>query len=114
MMSSVVANAGVVTGSVTDSIASEPLIGASIIVKDKNYGAVTDIDGNYKMTVPDGKYSLIVRYVGYKDEILPDFNVKGEVSGVDILLSPDNNTLAEVTVTARVRHDSETAQIREH
>lgn len=113
MMSSVVASAGVITGSVMDSITSEPLIGASIIVKGKSYGAVTDIDGNYKITVPDGKYSLIVRYVGYKDKILPEFNVKGDVAGVDILLSPDNNTLAEVTVTARVRHDSETAQIRE-
>lgn len=113
MMSSVVANAGIITGSVTDSITSEPLIGASIIVKGKNYGTVTDIDGNYKVTVPDGKYTFIVRYVGYKDEIVPEFNVKGNISGVDILLSPDNNTLAEVAVTARVRHDSETAQIRE-
>ncbi len=112
-MPSVMANAGVITGSVTDSITNEPLIGASIIVKGMNYGAVTDIDGNYKITVPDGKYSLIVRYVGYKDGIFPEFNVKGNVAGVDILLSPDNNTLAEVTVTARVRHDSETAQIRE-
>lgn len=112
-MVAVAAKAGIVTGTVTDSLTNESLIGVSVMADGTTYGTTTDIDGNYQLNLPDGKYTLVVRYVGYKDAVLAGLRVEGEHSGVDFKLSAEDNMLAEVTVTARVRHDSETAQVRE-
>ena len=55
-----------VTGTVTDDETSEPLIGASVTVKDNSgIGTVTDLDGKFMLEVPDGTESLDVSYTGY-------------------------------------------------
>lgn len=42
------------SGTVTDD-SNEPLIGVSIVVKGQTgYGVTTDIDGNFKIRVPEG------------------------------------------------------------
>ena len=46
-----------VTGVVTDE-AGEPLIGATVLEKGKQNGAATDIDGNFKISVPDNAKTL--------------------------------------------------------
>lgn len=53
-----------VKGTVTDD-GGEPLIGASILVKGTSSGTVSDIDGSYSLTVPEGGNTLIVSYTGY-------------------------------------------------
>ncbi len=113
ILAATAAKAGVIVGNVTDSITNEALIGVSIIAKGTSYGATTDIDGNYKLSLPDGIFDIVARYVGYKDVAVTNLNVKGNLTGIDFGLCPDNNMLSEVTVTARARFDSETSQIRE-
>jgi len=55
-----------VSGVVTDA-EGEPVIGASVVVKDNNkYGAVTNIDGEYSIQVPAKSATLVFSYVGYK------------------------------------------------
>ena len=83
-----------VTGNVTDET-GEPVIGASVTVKDhKGTGAVSDIDGNFTINVPDGKSELVVTYVGFVPQTV---SVKGKTM-VKIVLKEDNNTLDEVVV----------------
>jgi TonB-linked SusC/RagA family outer membrane protein len=54
----------VITGTVTDATA-EPLIGASVVVKGKtSQGTVTDLDGNFKLSVPSESTIIQVSYVG--------------------------------------------------
>ncbi len=106
------ANAGIITGQVTDSLTNEALIGVSIIVKGTNFGTNTDIDGNFELSIPDGTYNIEARYVGYKS-ISKKLKVKGNCPETNFILPPDNNMLSDVTVTARVRHDNEISQIRE-
>lgn len=56
-------------GSVIDSTNGEPLMSASIILKDFDGnivgGARTDFDGNFTIRAPKGKYKVQVSYVGY-------------------------------------------------
>ncbi|GAB1415350.1 TonB-dependent receptor [Paludibacter sp.] len=53
-----------VIGKVTDSDGQEA-IGATVVVKGSQTGTVTDYDGNYKISVPDGQNSVLVySYVG--------------------------------------------------
>ncbi len=107
------ANAGVIVGNVTDSLSNEALIGASIIAKGTSYGTTTDIDGNYRLSLPDGTYDVAARYVGYQDAVAKKLEVNGEISNINFSLLPDDNMLSEVTVTTRTRHDTDIAQIRE-
>lgn len=55
-----------VSGTVTDG--TEPLLGASILVKGYSMGAISDLDGKYSITVPEGATTLIASYVGYSTQ----------------------------------------------
>ena len=84
-----------VTGTVTD-VNKEPLIGVNITVKNMpGFGVMTDINGKYKIKVPD--YStLIFSYVGFqsKEVLVKDKKV------IDVIMKEDeNNVLDEVTIT---------------
>jgi len=54
----------IITGVITDDI-GEPLIGASVLVKDTTIGTVTDLNGAYSLSIPEGKYVLVISYTGY-------------------------------------------------
>jgi iron complex outermembrane receptor protein len=55
-----------ITGTVKDAETGETLIGVNItLTRDRSVGTVTDIDGNYKLTVPANSDSISFSYVGY-------------------------------------------------
>lgn len=83
-----------VTGVVKDGT-GEPIIGASVSVKGaQGVGAVTDIDGNFTLTVPSGKKQLLVSYIGFTPQTI---DVTGK-NTFEIVLKEDNQTLNEVVV----------------
>ena len=53
-----------ISGVVTDN-KRQPIIGASIIVPGTTIGAITDANGRYSITLPDGKRSLQFAAIGY-------------------------------------------------
>ena len=59
----------VITGKVTDQN-GEALIGASVLVVGTTVGTVTDLDGMYSITVPEGATSLQISYTGYEPQII--------------------------------------------
>lgn len=82
-----------ITGKVKDS-SGEPVIGASVVVKDnKTMGTITDFDGNFSLDVPSGGV-LVISYIGYVTQEVP---VTGKKS-LDIMLKEDTKTLDEVVV----------------
>ncbi len=59
-----------VQGKIADSATSQPLIGVNIIVSKfrdttQKYYAISDINGNYKIELPQGGYRLETQYIGY-------------------------------------------------
>ena len=79
-----------VTGVVVDD-QNAPLIGASVVQKGTSNGAMTDIDGNFTVSVDPGS-TLVISYMGF---------VSQEVSardGIRIVLQSDNKLLDEVVV----------------
>ena len=83
-----------VSGVVTDSDGT-PLIGASVIVKGTTVGTITDIDGMYRLTAPQGATQLEVSYLGYGASIL---NIADGNYG-KIMLTEDSAQLNEVVIT---------------
>ncbi len=65
-----------VTGQVLDENGT-PLLGASVLEKGTNNGAVTDFDGNFSLTVSNDMAIIVISYMGYKNlEISADNNTK--------------------------------------
>ncbi|MEQ9289912.1 MAG: SusC/RagA family TonB-linked outer membrane protein [Cyclobacteriaceae bacterium] len=83
-----------ITGKVTDEN-GQGLPGASILIKETANGTTTDLDGNYKMSVPENS-TINVSDVGYvTQEITLDARTTYNFSMV-----PDASQLAEIVVTA--------------
>jgi hypothetical protein len=56
-----------ISGVIRDEENGEPIIGAQVYVKALNIGTVTDIYGNYLITLPKGKHEVLFKYMGKKD-----------------------------------------------
>lgn len=54
------------SGYITDISNGENLIGTTIYSKETTKGAVTNAYGFYSLTLPQGKHSLVISYVGYQ------------------------------------------------
>ncbi len=83
-----------VSGKVTDSKDGSPLIGASVVAKGTSVGAITDINGIFKLSVPGSSTTLVVSYIGYVSKEVP---IGSET--INVTLDPTNNSLNEVLVT---------------
>ena len=57
-----------VSGVVLDADDQSPLIGVNVVQEGTTTGTVTDIDGNYTLSVPDGNTVLIFSYTGYQTQ----------------------------------------------
>ncbi len=82
-----------IRGSVKDEKGA-PLPGVSIVVKGTQRGSLTDSDGNFEVSVPDGEHTIIFSFVGYLSQ---EMSV-GTQSTVDIVLKDDLKALQEVVV----------------
>ncbi len=82
-----------VSGQVVDQD-GEPLIGATVRVKDSENGSVTDIDGNFQMNAP-ANGTLVVSYVGFQDAQVA---IGGRSDLGQIKLSSDSKLLDQVVV----------------
>ena len=83
-----------IKGSVRDGN-GEPVIGASVVLKGHTEtGVITDIDGNFVLTVPAKKVTLSISYIGY-DPV----NVEATVGTfVKVVMKESSQTLNEVVV----------------
>lgn len=59
----------VIEGKVTDEN-GDPLIGCNILIKGTHQGAVSSVDGKFKLTVPDSCATLVFSYTGYESKTI--------------------------------------------
>lgn len=83
-----------ISGNVVDA-KGEPLIGVTVIEKGTTNGAVTDLDGNYKITTKTATPVLVFSYVGYQAK-----ETHATENIVNIVLEDGAQELGEVVVTA--------------
>lgn len=81
-----------VTGTVTDAL-NDPLIGVSVLIQGTTSGTVTDLDGNYSISVtPDNV--LEFSYVGMQKQIIP----VGLQTVINVVMKDDSQMLGETVV----------------
>ncbi len=82
-----------VSGKITDGSTGDPIPGANVLEKGTSNGTVTDLDGNYKLSVADGA-TLVVSFIGFRNQEV----AIGARSVVDVILEVDITELSEVVV----------------
>lgn len=83
-----------ISGNVVSEADGEPIVGASILVKGTNIGAMSDVDGRFTLNVPQEAKTLVVTYVGMKQT-----EVK-IADNITIVMQSSMNELDEVMVVA--------------
>ena len=81
-----------VSGQVKDAETGEVLIGATVLETGTTNGVITDIDGNFSLSVSGN--SLTVSYIGYIDKVIET----GGRTIINVSLMPDLAELEEVIV----------------
>lgn len=89
-----------ISGKIVDGSNGDALIGASIAIKGTTTGALTDVDGMFKVTgLSDGAYTLITSYVGYEEQSIKVTVAGSDVNVGEISLSEGGINLESVVIT---------------
>ena len=97
-MASVALSAQTIGGTIIDADSSEPLIGVSILEVGTTNGIVTDLDGNFSLTVQEDA-RLQLSYVGYETR---EIKVGKRTHLGTIELKPEAVGLQDITVTGQI------------
>lgn len=87
-----------VSGYITDSN-GESLIGANVIVTELTKGTVTNHYGFFSLTLPQGKYTLLITYLGYTEQQV-EVDLKKD-QRLNFKLEESTEMIESVEVTAR-------------
>ncbi len=85
-------------GTITDASNGEALFGATVYFQGSTSGTTTNEYGFYSIAAPEGKYTLIVSYIGFKElekKILLNAKLR-----LDLEISSGENQLNEVVITS--------------
>ncbi|MEQ8684483.1 MAG: carboxypeptidase-like regulatory domain-containing protein [Imperialibacter sp.] len=93
-----------VKGQVLDAQSLAPVPGATVMIVNSSpiKGAVTDLDGNFKIEkVPVGRHHVQISFVGYENKVIPEVLVgSGKEVVLNVHLTESIVQMAEVVVTA--------------
>ena len=93
---------GIITGTVLDITTQQPLVGATIqVLNNPKAGAVTDLEGLFKIKIPVGEYSVKTNFIGYKPAITTNIVVStGRPVNLKIQLTEEAVEMGGMEVTA--------------
>ena len=100
----------VITGTVKDEKTGETLIGVGIKIKAGAGGTSTDVNGAFRLTIPEQGAILVFSYIGYQSK---EVKVSPEIKQLNVLLTASSTQLGEVTVQARRKTNTEAAVLDE-
>ncbi|MDR2285429.1 MAG: TonB-dependent receptor, partial [Sphingobacterium sp.] len=97
---------GRISGKVLDD-RGEALLGASIKILQTNQSVQSSVDGSYHFSTTPGSYTLEFSYVSFQTKRITQVEVKsGQLTSLNITLSPSTSTLKQVVVTGSYKKES--------
>lgn len=85
-----------VSGTVTSGEDGSTIPGVNVVLKGTTNGTTTDLDGNYRISVPEEGGTLVYSFIGFAQQEVEI----GAKSVIDVEMSSDTRQLAEVVVVA--------------
>lgn len=97
------ANKFTINGYIRDNKTGEFLIGATIYIKELELGTISNKYGYFSLTLPPGRYTILMSYIGYKSKE----NVIELASNMkfDITMAPTLQLMDEVVITSVSREE---------
>lgn len=91
---------GTLSGKIVDE-SGEVLPGATVKVSDQTIGTASDINGNFRLSLPAGTYTIEIGYIGYQTQRVTGVKInEGKNTPLDVSLNTESTELGEVVVTA--------------
>jgi outer membrane receptor protein involved in Fe transport len=98
-------DAGRVSGRIIDEENGQPVPGATVQIGTK--GTITEIDGSFGLTLPTGRYTAIISYIGYGTKEVSEIEVTGHKTfELNATLKRRKGQLGTVVVTASAKKES--------
>ncbi|MBL0741697.1 TonB-dependent receptor [Chryseolinea lacunae] len=89
---------------------NETLPGATVFVEELQRGTVADVDGKFSITaLCPGKYTLSIKYLGYKDQVETVQLTKSKT--LNVVMAEQDEVLQEVVVEDKFKTDNETQSV---
>lgn len=106
---------GSISGKITEAKSGMPLPGATVLIEGTTQGAMSDLDGNFKIPkVTPGVLAVRVSYIGYVSELLQNVDVRaGGETKVDVKLHENINQLQGTEVVAQRTTHTDNAVLME-
>ncbi len=84
------------SGKITDSATSLPLVGASVFCQNTTLGTISNAEGIFSLTLPNGGYDLIISYTGYETQVVR-ISVS-HAANLNIVLKQKDKSLQEISI----------------
>jgi outer membrane receptor protein involved in Fe transport len=93
---------GKLVGTIKDAQTGEPLIGANILIEGTDFGAATNIRGEYViLNIPPGRYNVKISFIGYETVVYTDvIIIVDQTTQLSAEVKPQTIEVGEVVVTA--------------
>jgi len=101
---------GKIAGRVINKESAQPLVGATVAVQGTALGAITDLDGNFRIKkLPEGTYTVIATSIGFTQITILEVAVtKDQTTPLNFFMSPEVIETEGIKVEARAEKSSET------
>ncbi len=98
---------GKIIGKILDKVNNEPIIGAIVLVDGTTIGAQTNFDGQYELTLPQGSYKILVKYVAYNTKSIDGVIVNsGKSTTLNVNMEENSKAVSEVVITSTYKRES--------
>ncbi len=107
------AQTGTISGKIIYKGNAEGLIGAAVMIEKTTTGVVTDVEGNFVLTVAPGDYNLLISFISYETAKVAVSVKANQVATVSLALEESKATLGEVIITTTAIRSTSTAMLLE-
>lgn len=102
------AQKGTIVGTVSDATTGEKLLGATVVIKGTTTGAVTDLDGKYRIELEPGVYDLQCTFIAYEPQDIAQVQIVADKVQIrDIAMGESQLKLDEVVILAKAVQNTE-------
>lgn len=93
---------GKLTGIIKDAQTGEPLIGANILIEGTDFGAASNVNGEYViLNIPPGRYNVKISFIGYETVVYTDLIIiVDQTTQLSAEINPQSIEVDEVVVIA--------------
>lgn len=94
-----------ISGTISDISNGESLVGSTVLVKElQGVGVSSNAYGYFSLTLPEGKFTLVISYLGYKTVEIPV--AFSENKQYNVRLTPDTQQLNDFEISAQSKNNN--------